>query len=297
MLQFIPVTLSDKSLLELHLYENPHLLCNWSFSNMILWNEAFLPHYTFINDMLILAVLKDKNSPLYNFPIGKGDVKTAIDTLIIFAQKNKQTFKMVYLTDEMKNALESLYPNQFEFEEKRDNFDYIYLVENLLHLKGKKYQAKRNHINRFKKNYQYSYAPLTKGDIPECLEVLKLWMEENNCGPDNCLMEQETCAAELALIIYNQLDMKGGVLRVEGKVVAFTLGKALNDKVFDVQMEKALKEYHGAYAMINQQFVEHEMQNYLYVNREEDVNDPGLRQAKLSYYPAILLKKYVATLK
>lgn len=297
MLEFKPVTLADKSLLEPILYQNPYLLCNWSFSNTILWHEAFLPHYTFINDMLVLALLKDKDRPVYNFPVGHGDPKPVIDTLITHAQKNNYLFKMVHLTDEMKAIVETIYPDQFEFEEKREAFDYIYHVQDLLHLTGKKYQAKRNHINKFKKTYPYTYASLTKEDVPECLAVLKKWTEENDCGPDNCMWDQEVCATEIAFDIFDQLEMKGGVLRVDNKVVAFTFGHALNEKVFDVQIEKALTEYHGVYAMINQQFVEHEMQDFLYVNREEDVNDPGLRKAKLSYYPAILLKKYIATLK
>lgn len=104
---------------------------------MILWNDAFKPHYTFIDDMLILANLKDENTPMFNFPIGNGNAQPAIDKLITASKQNNYTFKMVYLTVEMKEMLEAMYPNQFEFEERRENFDYIYNVEDLLHLKGK----------------------------------------------------------------------------------------------------------------------------------------------------------------
>lgn len=297
MLQFQPVKLSDKTLLQPLLYQNPYLLCNWSFSNMILWNDAFKPHYTFIDDMLILANLKDENTPMFNFPIGNGNAQPAIDKLITASKQNNYTFKMVYLTVEMKEMLEAMYPNQFEFEERRENFDYIYNVEDLLHLKGKKYQAKRNHINQFKKSYNYTYSPLRYEDVDECLAMHEMWKAENDHSLENCLLEQESCAVEIALKIFPYLDLKGGVLRVDNKTVAFTIGQALNDKIFDVQIEKGLKAYHGVYPTINQLFVEHEMQSFQYVNREEDVNDPGLRQSKLSYHPSILLKKYFATLK
>ena len=190
----------------------------------------------------------------------------------------------------MKEMLEAMYPNQFEFEERRENFDYIYNVEDLLHLKGKKYQAKRNHINQFKKSYNYTYSPLRYEDVDECLAMHEMWKAENDHGLENCLLEQESCAVEIALKIFPYLDLKGGVLRVDNKTVAFTIGQALNDKIFDVQIEKGLKAYHGVYPTINQLFVEHEMQSFQYVNREEDVNDPGLRQSKLSYHPSILLK-------
>ena len=98
--------------------------------------RCFKPHYTFIDDMLILANLKDENTPMFNFPIGNGNAQPAIDKLIN-SKQNNYTFKMVYLTVEMKGCLKPCIP-MFEFEERRENFDYIYNVEDLLHLKGKK---------------------------------------------------------------------------------------------------------------------------------------------------------------
>lgn len=295
MIQFNPVKLSDKSLLQPFLYENQEFLCNWSFPNMILWSETYRPHYTFINNMLVGLTMKD-NNPVYGFPIGKGDIKPVMESLMAHAEVNNHPFKMAFLTEEMKQTVENLYPNQFEFEEKRDAFDYIYNVNDLLYLTGKKYQPKRNHINQFKKNYSYIYSPLNASDISDCLEMQKLWCIENECYiKENCMLKMENCAVEKALTLFDKMDMKGGVLRVDNKVIAFTIGQALNNYVFEVNIEKALRDYHGAYPMINQQFVEHEMQGYQYVNREEDVNDDGIRKAKLSYHPVILLKKYIAT--
>lgn len=296
MITFKPVRLTDQTLLQPILQQNPSLLCNWNFSNMIIWSEAFAPYYTFINDMLILAVMKDKNNPLFNFPIGNNNIKESMDALIAYTRETKIVFRLVNLTDDMKNIIEEIYPQQFTFEERRDQFDYIYKVEDLLYLKGKKYQSKRNHINQFKNSYSYQYTPMSAADISACAEMHTLWMEENDCGGDNCLLELEYCAVRIALKLFDELSLKGGVLRVDNQVVAFTIGQAINDKIFDVQVEKALKQYQGAYTMINQQFVEHEMQHFTYVNREEDLNEAGLRQAKLSYHPSILLKKHMATL-
>lgn len=295
MLAFKPVELSDKPLLQPFLYQHQKLLCNWSFPNMILWHDAYLPHYTFVNDMLFVSALKNK--PVYGFPIGEGDIQSAINTLIEHTKKHNHILTLAFLTDEMRETLESLFPNQFSFEEDRGTFDYIYNVNDLLHLKGKKYQSKRNHINQFKKKYDYTYHPLTVKDIPECLEMQNQWYNENNCSTDTCSLELENCAVKRGLGFFGQMDMKGGVLRVNNKIIAFTLGQALNKDVFEVNIEKAFKDYHGAYAMINQLFVEAEMQNYQYINREEDVGEASIRKAKLSYYPTIILKKHKATLK
>ena len=103
MLTFKAVTLSDQAVLQPLLYQNPSLLCNWSFSNMILWEEAFHPHYAFINDMLILAVMKDKTKPIFNFPIGNGNVKETIDHLLAYTKQAGMAFRMANLTDEMKS--------------------------------------------------------------------------------------------------------------------------------------------------------------------------------------------------
>jgi hypothetical protein len=132
-------------------------------------------------------------------------------------------------------------------------------------------------------------------DIPACLEMHRQW-SILHCQKENTTLESESCATRKALQLFNQLELKGGVLRVDGKVIAFTLGQAINPTTFDICIEKALSDYEGAYPMINQQFLKHQLSNYIYVNREEDLGEEGLRKAKLSYHPLKLVSKYNATL-
>ena len=152
---------------------------------------------------------------------------------------------------------------------------------------------KRNHVARFKDAGEWSYEPLTDNNLEECKALCRRWVfsREDKWNDD---MAIELKVLDAAFKLKDELGLIGGVLRQKGQVVAFCMGEAINPDVFVVHFEKALPEYQGAYPMINQQFVQHACGSYKYINREDDAGDPGLRRAKLSYYPEILLKKYDA---
>jgi hypothetical protein len=244
---------------------------------------------------MLVIVSQPKEKQYFNFPLGYGEAKPVIDQLIRYTKEKGIPFKMINITDEMKILLEEYYPNQFVFSLSRDYSDYLYSVRDLIFLQGKKYQPKRNHINKFKSLYNYQYAPMREDDIPECLKMHQQWTILH-CKKNNSSLELEACATRKALQLFNKLDLEGGVLRVDGKVIAFTLGQPINDTTFDVCIEKALPDYEGAYPMINRQFLKHQLSGYTYVNREEDMGEEGLRKAKLSYQPFKLISKYSATL-
>ena len=163
-------------------------------------------------------------------------------------------------------------------------------------LVGKKFQSKRNHVNKFKRTYNYEYTPITPDRIQECLDLEAEWCKANNCdqheGTGN-----ERRALVYALHNFEELGLTGGILHVDGKIAAFTFGMPINQDTFGVHVEKADTSIDGAYAMINYEFANHIPEQYVYLNREEDLGIEGLRKAKLSYQPAIILEKYVACLK
>ena len=163
-------------------------------------------------------------------------------------------------------------------------------------MSGKKLHGKRNHINKFKANYEgrWVYESMTKDNLEDCFQMALRWRNENGCEEDP-EKRGEICVTLNALRLFEELELKGGVLRVDGEVVAFTLGEPVCSDTFVVHIEKAYADIQGAYPMINQQFVEHECQNYQYVNREEDTGAEGLRKAKLSYRPVFLVEKGAVT--
>ena len=158
-------------------------------------------------------------------------------------------------------------------------------------LAGKKLHGKRNHINKFKALYpDWSYEPLNDDNVEDCFQMALKWRNKNGCE-DDPEKNAEMCVTLNSLRLYKELGLKGGVLKADGKIVAFTVGEPVSDDTFVVHIEKAFAEVDGAYPMINQQFVQHECMEYEYVNREEDTGAEGLRKAKLSYRPAFLEEK------
>ncbi len=176
--------------------------------------------------------------------------------------------------------------------EDRDNFDYVYSMEELLHLSGKKLHAKRNHINQFRTQYQFEYVPLRSDMMEECLSVYKNWLQKKDMCEPGVIGEFSAIRAILANM--GALGVVGGGIRINGELGAFTLGERIDGEMAVIHIEKA-DDINGLYTMINQQFIEHEFTDMKLINREEDMGLPGLRKAKLSYYPVMLLEKFEAT--
>ena len=201
------------------------------------------------------------------------------------------------MTPEMFAQLETFFPGKFQIEYDRDEADYVYEREKLETLSGKKLHGKRNHINKFKSVHEdWDYETLTEDNVEECFQMALKWRNLNGCEDDE-EKNAEMCVSLNSLRLFRELNLVGGVLRVEGEIVAFTMGEKLCEDTFVVHIEKAYADVDGAYPMINQQFVQHECMDYQYVNREEDTGADGLRQAKMSYRPAFLEEKGYVTLK
>lgn len=153
--------------------------------------------------------------------------------------------------------------------------------------------GKRNHIARFQDEDDWCYEELNDSNIEECRNMTYTWIKMR-AEKWNEEMELEMSVLHEAFDYRKELGLVGGIIRKAGQIVAFSIGEPLNSDTYVVHFEKAFPDMQGAYPMINQQFVLHACEDYTYVNREEDTGDPGLRKAKMSYYPEILLKKYVA---
>jgi hypothetical protein len=181
---------------------------------------------------------------------------------------------------------------RFRVEPTPDQSDYVYLTEDLIELKGNLYHRKKNHLNRFLREYpQAVYLPLTPERIPACLELQEDWCNLKNCLENPSLMREDQATYEI-LATFSRLPLKGGVVLLNKKVIAFTLGEALNPETLVIHIEKADPQYPGLYAFIHQKFLEHEGFRYRYTNREQDLGEEGLRKAKQSYYPHHMVEKY-----
>lgn len=294
-LEFHKISTEDRIWMTEKLKEEQPEACEYTFVNNYIWRKGYRVEVAEIYGCGLIRYQGKKNYR-FSFPFGNGDKKAVIEALLSYCHEEfgkDYRLDLCPLTEGQRKELMEWFPGQFEIEADRDDFDYVYLREDLASLKGKKYHGKRNHIARFKDRDDWSYESLTAENIPECRDMSREWLTFKEDKLDEGVSD-ENIALHEALDHYEEFGLVGGLLRKEGKVVAFTIGEPLNDETMVVHFEKAYPDLQGAYPMINQQFILHECENYKYINREEDVGDAGLRKAKLSYYPEILLKKYCA---
>lgn len=296
MITFKEITLEDKDIITAYTMNSCRRNCDLSFSNLCSWRFLYGTQFAIVDNFLVFKFWAG-DMLAYMMPIGTGDLAKVLKSLIEDVHEEKQPFCMLGVCSCMRDDLEAILPGQFIFTADRDYADYIYLRSDLATLKGKKFQSKRNHINKFRNTYpNHEYTPITPDRIQECMELEAEWCKVNNCD------QQEGTGNERRALIYalhhfEALGLTGGILHVDGKIVAFTFGMPINNQTFGIHVEKADTSIDGAYAMINNEFANHIPEQYTYINREEDLGIEGLRKAKLSYQPETILEKYMACLK
>ena len=297
MLLFKPITIKDKEAITAYTYPGNFINCDFAFSNMCSWRFLYDSEFAIADDFLFVRFYIHRNNTkhqIYMLPTGSGDLKKAIKKIEQDAEENNQPLCISSITPDGKNKLESLFPDEFVFTANRNSFDYVYLREDLRALKGKKYQPKRNHINKFQKNHPFIYLPITPDMVPECLALEYKWYQTHRTREEADSLIFENRSMEYALNHFTELGLSGGAIKVDNEIIAFTYGSPINQYTFGVHVEKADIRFDGIFSVINREFIARLPEQYLYINREEDLGIPGLRQAKLSYQPAIILEKHTA---
>ena len=302
---FHPLTLLDREAMQAVTLPSGRRNCNYTFANLVGWQfwyytevcvleNAVVLRYTFdgqraymvctsevLSLELIEALLDDGNGSLTLIGLEDSQVKAPLSSPRLGGNPDAKT--SLPPLGEVRRGL-SIKP-------LRDQYDYIYRRTDLATLHGKHLDAKRNHIHRFRAEHpDFEYRPLTPELFDECRRLTEIWQEEKNENyKRNETIDAEHRVIETIFSHWDALGMIGGSIFVDGRMVAFTYGAAVTTDTFDVCVEKADRHVEGAFAIINQQFAEHLPEQYVYLNREEDMGIPGLRQAKLSYHPEILL--------
>ena len=289
-LEFKRIELSDRELAEECLRKAGFRGCEYTFGNNFAWRRVFGTECAFFGEFYFLKFGKGANMK-FTVPTG-GDIAEGIALLREYCTENGLPLHI--LADKPRTEqICGLFP-EARAEYNRDSSDYVYLAEELATLRGKKFHAKRNHLNRFYEN-DWSFEPLSKDNIHECAEMNERWISENIAADDPLAEEklEEESVVKCGFKHFSDLDYVGGVIRVNGEVQAFCFGEpSPSGDCFVVHVEKALRNYQGAYAAINCEFVKSLGGKYKYINREEDTGAENLRKAKLSYNPVFLEDKY-----
>ncbi len=294
MTDFRKIELADKVWIDKLLASSDYRGAEYCYTNLFIWDGVYNSRIARHKDFLLFISGEGENTR-YLYPAGSGGKREAIELLMQDSADRGVEMMLIGISPEARDELESLYPGKFSFKPYRYGFDYVYEREKLVSLSGKKLQSKRNHINFFKSNYAWSYEEFTPDKVEEVKSFTKEWCKEIDCSKSESL-DLESCAVRKCLENYGSLVLKGGILRVDGKIVAYTVGEKINSDTFIIHIEKAFAEIRGAYPMINREFAERIPDYIKYVNREDDAGDAGLRQAKESYYPIFMVEKFSAHL-
>ena len=291
MIDFQPFDILNKADYDRFLQNTSDRGCEYSFVNLYLWGRQ---RAAFLKDHLVFFSQFDRKS-VYLFPVGSGDKKAVLDEIIQDAKGRGIPCRLTGLTQEDCALLEQLYPGRLRYHFDRNSFDYVYDIDDLADLKGKKFQKKRNHLNRFRaENPDHRLEPISSENIHLVENLVKKWYDLRQQADPHADFHMEQAALKKALKQYGLLGLEGLLLFVAGEPVAMTIGSRLNQDTFDIHFEKALDIADGAYPAINNGFARYLREKYpdvRFLDREDDMGLEGLRKAKLSYNPHHMVEK------
>lgn len=281
------IEIDSKEVIDLYT-KNRFNICDFSFTNLFLWSRGEGLEYKIENNVLVIRGYYEGKT-YYFMPVPKEEteeniaaMKQEIDNIL------EEKVFLGYFSEYWMNRLQE----DYQFVEDRDSFDYVYSVEDLAFLKGRKYAKKKNRISQFKRKYlDFSFEEITEKNLEEVKEFQRQWCFCRECEKEEVL-RNENMGIEALLEHFQELELKGSILKLGNDIIGFTLGEALNEEYGLIHIEKAIADYAGSYQVINSLFLQQHFTQYQYVNREDDFGDEGLREAKESYHPVFLLKKY-----
>jgi hypothetical protein len=291
-----PLGLEDREAVSAHLAGLGPRQSELTFTNLFMWRDAYQLRITHMEEAaVIFSWMADPEDSFLLPPLGGNANAETVRRCFEYMSEAGHNPRLTRATKEDLARL-GISDEQFAVEPDRDQWDYVYLVRDLVELSGNRYHRKRNHLEQFTRDHEFEYLPLTAELVSQCQELQDRWCDEKHCDLVATLRAEARAVKEV-LEKFELLGVTGGCIEVEGKIEAFTLGELLNPDTVVIHIEKANAAFHGLYQIINQQFLEREWANARYVNREQDLGVPGLRRAKESYHPHHMVEKFVAILR
>ncbi len=284
-LQWQELELASRGLVTDYLRRDPPQISEHTFTNLFVWREHRPICFAETDGTLLIAARRGETLKLLGPPRGEtplAELTEALSGAGVRAYRRLPTA-----------AAEHLEEVGFCVEKDRDNSDYVYRQEDLSELPGRRYHRQQNLVNRCLSRYECDYCEITPGMLEEVARMQDRWCSEKDCGEDPGL-RAEWRAIRQTIEHYGELDLLGGVVRIDGEVQAYSIGEALAPDTAVVHFEKAMERYDGLYQVINKWFAERALGDFEFVNREQDLGIPGLRKAKKSYHPDHMVEKFSA---
>ena len=285
------VTIDDRLWIAKGLKPLPRQTCELTLGNLYIWADYDRPQATCLNGNICLLMNPLAESPHFLEPLGRNKLAETIATCL------EQGYRVSRISEDCADLLPA---DRFELTELRSHFDYVYLRADLVELKGKKYDGKRNHIKRFRTGHpEYVFEPLRAADEQEALELFEHWFklrEESKFFPRLAYTAQRAAIVN-AFKWFQELHLFGCALRLEGKMRGFTLASELNPEMVSLHFMYGDPAYPGISQVMLWEAASKCYSGYKFLNLEQDLGIPGLRSAKLSWQPVKLEKKFEVKLK
>ena len=268
----------------------PQVASDYSFMNLWAWADDYGLSWAWDDDCVWIR--QTRPEVLYWAPVGAW---YDIDWGPRLIKESGDTAIFIRIPDKLAQHWQTTLKDRLTFEEERGHWDYVYSVSELIDLKGNRFHKKKNLLNQFNKKYDYVYLPLGPQLIDQAMAMQENWCTWRDCESSD-ILSAENRAVYRVFDNWEKLNgTLGGAIMVDGALVAYTVAEALTPKSVVIHFEKGNTQYKGIYQAINQMFLAHSARHFFSVNREQDLNDEGLRKSKLSYNPLEFLRKYRVT--
>ncbi len=286
MLEFRSIEISDKDWINRLLQKSDFRGCEYSFSNNMAWKRLSNSTICRYKDFYICGSKLENGGMSFTFPAGQGDYKGVLSEMKRYSESNNYPLNLWNVSPSKAEFIKDL-GFEIKIEETPESYDYIYLTDELISLRGKKFHSKRNHLKKTSA-YDWEYKKVTEKDFDDCIVFCTEKYNEKD-------IDHSSIAEQFAIHTYfehfNELGLSGGMIKSDGKIVALTIGEQLSSDTFCVHIEKADTDYQGIYVLINNCFAKDCAVDFKYINREEDLGIEGLRKAKRSYNPVFMVEK------
>lgn len=303
------ITIENREILEEYLNGYEYKTSGLSFSAQYMWRDINRFSWEIIGDYMCIAgishlELEDGVILPFMFPpltrTGEYDSKSLRETILqakeIFEQKG-QPFSLRLVPFHLMEIIKEACP-EMSFKDDRPNYDYIYLTQELIELKGRAYHSKKNHLNYFLKTYEYEYVEMTSDMADDAMKFIAEFNARKEVPEHEMeMLKMEEQAMEDVFRNLEKVGYSAGAILIDGKIEAIAIGGQLGRNMITEHVEKANVNYRGLYQAINNEFCRNVASKAKYINREEDMGIPNLRKAKLSYKPVKLLEKYIGVFK
>jgi hypothetical protein len=289
--RFKPLGLEDRDIIRNLLWDYQPETSELTFTNLFMWQSHYGYHWSLDRDWLQVVSISGRGEAWALAPVGPPPRVDLCRQVLRWLRDEHDVADPAIARADPRLAAELAGHPEFVVEPVRDHFDYIYRSNDLVELAGGKYHAQRNHINSLGRSHRYHYEPLREEYLSACLYLCARWCQVKKCDEDLSLLGEWEAIGEV-LSNFQALQLQGGVILVNDRIEAFSCGELLNENTAVIHLEKADPELRGLYAVINQQFTREAWAGVPFINREQDLGEPGLRKAKLSYHPHRLMEKF-----